>query len=288
MTQSQPVDPAADADRLADLALAEDGIRDLTTEVTVPGDMQATARVEFRATGIVAGIPYADSVIRACGLKPMEWRAAEGQRLFASAVIGVLSGHLAAILRAERPLLNMLQRASGIASATREYVTRIDGTRAKILHTRKTAPGLRLFDVRAVLAGGGHAHRLDLAHEVMVKDNHWRALENGGGSLTKALAESRKLGATRLHVEIESADQLRLACEAGATRLLIDNQSPEVVQAWVGVARRLSPGIELEASGGITLSNVRAYAEAGADYLSIGALTHSVKAADVSLEVDGR
>jgi nicotinate-nucleotide pyrophosphorylase (carboxylating) len=282
---NEPVDLAADPERVAREALAEDGPFDLTSEITIPPHLSGAAAIEFRKAGVVAGLAYADAVAAQSGLDRIRWSALEGERLFASGIIGTVSGNLRAMLRAERPLLNLLQRASGIATATRQYVDAVAGTGARILHTRKTAPGLRLLDVAAVVAGGGHRHRLDLAQQVMVKDNHWRALESTGKALREALEESKTRGAARCHVEVETAEQLELACEAGASRILIDNQIPEIVRAWSGVARTLSPGIEIEATGGIDLSNVRAYAEAGADFISIGALTHSVSAADIAMEV---
>jgi nicotinate-nucleotide pyrophosphorylase (carboxylating) len=200
-------------------------------------------------------------------------------------VVGLVRGTLAHVLRAERPMLNLLQRASGIATATRAYVDAVAGTSCRILHTRKTAPGLRALDIAAVLAGGGAAHRADLGHAVMVKDNHWRAIARGGGTLAAALDDARRRGVTALYVEVESLDQLEQACAAGATRLLVDNQTPAAVAEWGRRARELRPGIEIEATGGITLENVRAYAEAGADFVSVGALTHSVRAADLAIEV---
>jgi nicotinate-nucleotide pyrophosphorylase (carboxylating) len=182
-------------------------------------------------------------------------------------------------------MLNLLQRACGIASATRRYVEAVAGTPCRILHTRKTAPGLRALDVAAVLSGGGARHRLDLSHEVMVKDNHWQALRMARSNLGVALEEARSKGIRSLQVEVESVEQLEQACAAGATRLLVDNQTPETVRSWARRARELKPGIEIEATGGITLENVRAYAEAGADFISIGALTHSVIAADLGIEL---
>jgi nicotinate-nucleotide pyrophosphorylase (carboxylating) len=164
-------------------------------------------------------------------------------------------------------------------------VEEVRGTPCRILHTRKTAPGLRPLDVAAVVAGGGYLHRIDLAHEVMVKDNHWRALARHGAALEHALEEARTRGVKALYVEVESIEQLELACAAGATRLLVDNQRPKTVNAWTRLARERAPGIEIEATGGVSLDNVRAYAEAGPDYISIGALTHSVQAADIALEV---
>jgi nicotinate-nucleotide pyrophosphorylase (carboxylating) len=246
--------------------------------------LKAGGVIEYRSGGVLSGLPYADEVARLCGCR-IEWAAGEGDAVTQGTSVGVVRGELADILRAERPLLNFLQRASGIATATRSYVDAVQGTRTRILHTRKTAPGLRSLDISAVIAGGGHAHRMDLSHEVMIKDNHWHALARSGNTLDTALAEGRKRGLNALFVEIESLDQLELACAAGASRLLIDNQRPETVRAWAQLARERVSGIEIEATGGITLSNVRDYALAGADFISIGALTHSVTAADIAVEV---
>jgi nicotinate-nucleotide pyrophosphorylase (carboxylating) len=276
-----------DAERIAATALAEDGQTDVTTTLTVPSGVDAEGRIEYRSGGVVAGGAYADAVARACDCR-IEWRAPDGRVVPAGTTIGLVHGSLSRILRAERPMLNLLQRACGIATATRGYVQAVAGTRCRILHTRKTAPGLRSLDVAAVLAGGGARHRLDLGHEVMVKDNHWQALRMAGDDLAAALDEARAKGIASLQVEVESVEQLEQACAAGATRLLVDNQQPETVRTWGERARSLRPGIEIEATGGITLANVRAYAEAGADFISIGALTHSVVAADLGLEVGVR
>jgi nicotinate-nucleotide pyrophosphorylase (carboxylating) len=273
-----------DVERIAALALAEDGDTDITSAVTIPPGLEAEGRIEYRSGGVLAGAAFADAVARACDCR-IDWRAPDGRTVRAGALVGAVRGTLAHILRAERPMLNLLQRACGIATATRAYVDAVAGTHCKILHTRKTAPGLRALDLAAVLAGGGTAHRADLGHAVMVKDNHWQALKREGNTLAGALAEARRRGVTALYVEVESAEQLEQACAAGATRLLVDNQTPETVAAWARLARGLRPGIEIEATGGITLDNVRAYAEAGADYVSIGALTHSVRAADLGIEV---
>jgi nicotinate-nucleotide pyrophosphorylase (carboxylating) len=272
-----------EAERLAALVLAEDGNRDVTTAVTVPTGLPAEGLIEYRENGVLAGTAWADAVAHACDCR-VEWRAPDGRAVSAGTTVGIVRGTLARILRAERPLLNLLQRASGIATATRAYVDAVAGTPCRILHTRKTAPGLRALDIAAVLAGGGTRHRADLEHEVMVKDNHWQALRRSGGSLAKALGEARSQGITSLQVEVESVEQLEEAVSAGATRLLIDNQSPETVREWVSLARSRRV-IEIEATGGITLANVRAYAEAGVDFISVGALTHSVRAADLGIEV---
>jgi len=273
-----------DAARIAAVALAEDGESDVTTAVTVPVGLQAQGIIEFRSGGVLAGAAYADAVAQACDCR-IEWRVPDGRGVRPGTVVGVMHGALVRILRAERPMLNLLQRASGIATATRAYVDAVAGTGCRILHTRKTAPGLRALDIAAVLAGGGTRHRMDLSHEVMVKDNHWQAVVRGGGTLAGALTEARGRGVTALYVEVESLEQVDQACAAGATRLLVDNQTPDTVRAWAQRARDQVPGIEIEATGGITLENVRAYAEAGADFVSVGKLTHTVQAADLAVEV---
>lgn len=277
-------DLAADAARLARLVLAEDGPTDLTTTVTLRTPRHGQATIECRGSTVVAGLPYADAVVLEAGCK-VTWGVSEGT-MAGPGPIGRIAGDTAAILRAERPLLNLLQRGSGIASLTRQYVLAVSGLDCRILHTRKTAPGLRLFDAAAVLAGGGALHRLDLSHVVMIKDNHWRTIREDGIPLKEVLADARRRGALGCQVEVETEAQLREACDAGADRILVDNQAPTTVRDWGLLARTLLPGITIEATGGITLRNVRAFAEAGADYLSIGALTHSVQAADVALELD--
>lgn len=276
--------PQREIERIAAAALAEDGRLDITSALTVPSRVSGGGVIEYRSGGVLSGVVFADAVARGCGCT-IEWTAVEADTVAAGSAVGVVRGELRDVLRAERPVLNLLQRASGIATATRTFVDAIQGTRCRILHTRKTAPGLRALDVAAVLAGGGHRHRLDLSHEVMVKDNHWQALARDGTGLAQALAQGRKRGMTALYVEVESVEQLELACAAGATRLLVDNQPPATLRAWGQLARARSPEIEIEATGGITLANVRDYAEAGADYISIGALTHSVTAADIAIEV---
>lgn len=276
--------PPPDVERIAAVALAEDGESDLTSELTVPATLSAEAAVEYRNGGVLGGTAFADAIVRATRCS-IAWQAEEGSLVGAGSTIGLAQGNLRNLLRAERPLLNILQRASGIATMTQAFVRAVDGTGCRILHTRKTAPGLRGLDVAGVLAGGGATHRLDLAHEVMVKDNHWIALTRGGIAIERALEEARRRGISALYVEVESLEQVEAACSAGATRLLIDNQTPATLSGWASRARERLPGIEIEATGGITLDNVRDYAEAGADFVSIGALTHSVRAADLALEI---
>lgn len=277
-------DLAADAERLARLVLDEDGPIDLSTEVAGPGLEPGEGIIQFRKDGVLAGLPYADAVAR-LGQCRVEWTATEGQTVRRQEV-GRIHGAHRALLLVERPFLNLLQRASGIATITRRFVEALAGTPCTLLHTRKTAPGLRLFDVAAVQAGGGGIHRLDLSHTVMIKDNHWRLLERQGRTLHAALTTARERGAVACQVEVENETQVRTACAAGADRLLVDNQTPDVVGAWARLARSLRPGIRIEATGGLTLANVREYALAGADYVSVGGLTHSAPAADIALELD--
>jgi nicotinate-nucleotide pyrophosphorylase (carboxylating) len=277
-------DLAADARRLARLTLEEDGPADLTTAIVGPVPHPGTGTIEFRGRGVLAGQVYADAVARELDCE-VTWEAREGEQVTARA-IGRIRGDRAGLLRVERPLLNLLQRASGIASRTRQYVELLGDTPCRLLHTRKTAPGLRLFDVAAVVAGGGAVHRLDLAHTVMIKDNHWRLLAQARRSLDAALRQARERGALSCQVEVESEAQVRLACTAGADRLLIDNQRPAMVRAWSQLARTLRSDIAIEATGGITLENVRDFALAGADYVSVGGITHSPPAADIALELD--
>ena len=276
-------DLAADAERVARAALDEDGTRDVTTELVLTAPRLAGATLEYRRGGVVAGLRYATAAARLAGCAAT-WQAREGDWIEGSG--GRLEGDLSAILRAERPLLNLLQRATGIATATRSYVAAVAGTACRVLHTRKTAPGLRLFDAAAVVAGGGAVHRLDLSQTVMIKDNHWRALRATGRTLVQARDAARQRGAGGFQVEVESLAQVEEACAAGADRLLVDNQDPDTVARWARRARELFPPVLIEATGGITLETVRAYAAAGADFISVGALTHSVRAADIALTLE--
>ncbi len=273
----------ADAEGLAREVLAEDGSRDVTSEL-VASSGSGMGTVRSREEAVSACLDYASEVASQAGCH-VQWSVTEGDRVVPNSVLGKVSGEVAAILRAERPMLNLLQRACGIATATRRFVDAVSGTPCRVLHTRKTAPGLRVFDIAAVVAGGGHVHRLGLDQVVMIKDNHWAALEAQGTDLRTAVEEARRRGATAVQVEVESKAQVETACQAGADRLLIDNKSPEESGQLADLARRYVPDIEIEATGGITLDNVRAYAEAGAGFVSIGALTHSVQAVDLTLEI---
>lgn len=281
-------DVRQDALAMAERALAEDGPTDITSEVVGAAGVIATAVVEYRSGGVVAGSAYADAVVQQCDCGDLRWNKADGDVVEAGAVIATLEGDLARLLFAERTLLNFLQRACGIATVTRAFVDALTGTGCRVLHTRKTTPGLRVLDVHAVLSGGGGLHRLSLSSAVLVKDNHWHVLDSDGGNLRAACDAARDRGVSDIYVEVENIEQLRRACGAGATRLLIDNQEPTEFRRLASVARESVPNIEIEATGGMTLETARDYAEAGADFLSVGALTHSVIAADVALEITAR
>ena len=264
--------------------LSEDvGRLDVTTEHTVSSVARARGELLAKSECVVSGLPVARRVFEL--LDPAvtwEAEALAGAKVTAGACLARLSGYARPILTAERVALNLLQRMSGIATATRSYVEAVAGTRCKILDTRKTAPGLRPFDRQAVRDGGGVNHRYDLSEMALIKDNHRRLA--GGVALAVAAARA---GAPRIviEVEVESEEELREALTAGADQVLIDNQTPETVARWCAIARKAIRQPFLEASGNMLLSTVRAYALTGVDAVSVGALTHSVRAADISLEL---
>lgn len=280
-------DVEQDAVELAGRALAEDGPTDITSELVGAAGVAASAALEYRSGGVVAGSAYANAVARLCDCGELRWSVRDGETVIPGTTVATVDGDLARILVAERTLLNFLQRACGIATATRAFVDAVAGTGCQVLHTRKTAPGLRVFDVDAVLAGGGGLHRLSLSSAVLVKDNHWHVLDSRSG-LRAVCDLARRRGVEGIYVEVENLEQLKCACDAGATRLLIDNRNSAEFRRLAAVAREAAPNIEIEATGGITLGAAREYAEAGADFLSVGALTHSVIAADVALEITAR
>ena len=267
--------------------LAEDvGRRDVTTETTVSAEARASGELVAKSDCVVSGMPVARRVFELLD-SDLRWEAEApaGARVEAGGRLARLSGRARAILTAERVALNLLQRMCGIATETRRFVDAVSGTPCRVLDTRKTAPGLRPFDRQAVRDGGGTNHRYDLAEMALVKDNHRRL----AGGVARAVAAARA-GAPELsiEVEVESEEELREALSAGADRVLIDNQTPETVARWCAIARQSAKPPFIEASGNMRLSTVRAYAEAGVDAVSVGALTHSVRAADISLELSPR
>jgi nicotinate-nucleotide pyrophosphorylase (carboxylating) len=271
---------------LARRALAEDlGRGDITSELTVGEGARALGRFVAREELVVCGIEAARAVF--CEADP-ELRfaalAAEGERLSAGSVLAEVEGSARSILAAERVALNLLMRLSGIATLTRRYVREVEGTRARIADTRKTAPGMRLLEKAAVRAGGGTNHRAGLDDGLLIKDNHLVLAGGVGEAVRRAKAGAPHL--LKVEVEVESLDELEEALAAGADAVLLDNMSPEEVRDAVELARRRRPEVVVEVSGGVDLKTVRAYAEAGPDLISVGALTHSAPAADISLEVE--
>jgi nicotinate-nucleotide pyrophosphorylase (carboxylating) len=272
---------AADTlERIAFAALAEDvGEGDVTTEATVDEDAVGTAELLLREPGVVCGLGVAEAVFRA--LDPdlrFEPLVDEGTSVPGGTAVARVTGPERAILTGERTALNFLARLSGIATLTRRYVDAVAGTRAAILDTRKTTPGLRALEKHAVVTGGGRNHRFGLDDGVLVKDNHLRA----AGSVATAVERLRSATPLPVEVECDTLEQVSDALTAQADAILLDNMSLDELRAAVELARVRA---RLEASGGVTLDNVRAIAETGVDEISVGALTHSARSLDVSLEL---
>ena len=278
-----PVDPAVVVDMVR-AALAEDvGAGDLTAAL-LPAAARMRARVITREPAVVCGQAWVEAVYRA--LDPqvqLRWRVRDGARAAAGDTLLEVEGPARALLTGERTALNFLQTLSGTATATRAYVDAIAGTKARILDTRKTVPGLRLAQKYAVRCGGGDNHRVGLYDAILLKENHIAAAGSVTAALRAAQAAVRGAGAF-IECEVETLDQLKEALAAGATRLLLDNFSLDNLRAAVKAADGRA---QLEASGGIHLGNVRAVAETGVDFISIGALTKHVHAVDLSLRFSG-
>jgi nicotinate-nucleotide pyrophosphorylase (carboxylating) len=275
--------------RIVRISLDEDGVQeDLTTDALVPKEQRAAAVIVAKEHGVLAGLPVAMAVFATldASLK-FEPLVHEGTALAPGKTVARISGALAPILTGERVALNFLQRLSGIATATRAAVDAVAGTGCLILDTRKTTPGLRELERYAVRIGGGHNHRFNLAGAVLIKDNHLAAARLRGQTISDVLAAARKrvTNRTRIEIEVTNVAEVREAIDAGAKALLLDNMAPDAIRQAVEIARR-ADSIELEASGGVTMDNIRSVAETGVDFISVGALTHSVRALDLSLEVE--
>jgi nicotinate-nucleotide pyrophosphorylase (carboxylating) len=260
-------------------ALAEDvGAGDVTTQATVPEGAQAVATVTQKAPGVVFGLELAEAAFRQCDPSlQIERLCPEGAWQEPGTPVLRVAGAAAAILVAERTALNFLQRLSGVATLTARYVRAIDGTGARILDTRKTTPTLRPLEKAAVVAGGGTSHRFGLFDMVLIKENHVAA---AGGIGPAVLAARERFADIPIEVECQTADEVTEALAAGAPRILLDNMTPDQMRA---IATDVAGRAELEASGGIDLDTVRAAAETGVDFVSVGALTHSAPALDLSL-----
>ncbi len=293
-------------DALLEQALIEDkAAGDTTTNLTIDPRLRATGSILARQEMVVCGLgtvpQFLEIFSRLDKRAPAQTRfevishpeVFDGVRVHENQVLAVIRHNARALLSCERVILNLMQHLSGIATLTRKFVDAIHGTNAHVLDTRKTVPGLRALEKYAVLCGGGTNHRLDLASGILIKNNH---ISLGGGLpavLTRAL-EKRKKG-QRVQVEVRSVQELEEALEFGAEAILLDNMTPKEVKRAVERIRRASVEqtkiaqelrwIPTEASGGIILENIRAYAETGVDFISVGALTHSAKAADISMRI---
>jgi nicotinate-nucleotide pyrophosphorylase (carboxylating) len=263
-------------------ALREDvGSGDITSRSTISSDARGVARIAAKQTMTVGGLAVAAEIMRIVDAG-VEFKlvSADGAFVAAGNVLAEARGAARSLLTAERTVLNFLQRLSGIATLTRHYVNRIQGMRARIVDTRKTAPGLRVLDKYAVSLGGGVNHRAGLFDGVLIKNNHLAFHPAAADAVREA---RRYLGhLVKIEVEVHYLDELLAVVEAGADVVLLDNFTPELTRQAVDLAAGRVP---LESSGGITLDNVRDYAEAGVDYISIGALTHSVPAVDIHMRI---
>ncbi|MGD0906530.1 MAG: carboxylating nicotinate-nucleotide diphosphorylase [Candidatus Acidiferrales bacterium] len=268
--------------------LAEDiGAGDITTETTVAAGQRARGEVVAKAPLVLAGIDLFAEVFRLLdSVVRVEIICHDGEELPPGQIPARVTASARALLTGERVALNLLQRLSGVATLTRRFVQAIDGTGAEILDTRKTTPGLRSLEKYAVRVGGGRNHRKDLGEAVLIKDNHIRLA--GGVSAALVGAEAASGRASWIEVEVTNIDELNEAVGHNPDVVLLDNMSPSLVRQAVERVRLHRPPqkIRTEASGGITLANVREFAEAGVDWISIGALTHSAPAVDISFEIE--
>jgi nicotinate-nucleotide pyrophosphorylase (carboxylating) len=287
MTTSTPYLDQDLVRRVVRAALEEDGaFHDITTETTVPATQRGRGVFLAKDNGVIAGLPLSEAAFAALDAS-IRMRAVlkDGDWVEAGRIIAEIEGPLAPILSAERIALNFLQRLSGTATATRALVEASRGTRARVVDTRKTTPGLRALERYAVRVGGGHNHRFNLTDGVLVKDNHLAAGRSRGLSLGEIVAEARA-GAPhtlRIEVEVTSLEETVEAVAAGADVILLDNMSPaEMAEA----VRQVNGRALTEASGGVTIANIRAIAETGVDIISSGSLTHSARALDISLEIE--
>ena len=275
-------------------ALAEDkATSDVTTAVTIEPSLRAAATIIAKEECVLSGlgcIPrFLDIFARLDGKSSGRYEVIshpeifDGVRVRKGQAVAVIRHNARVILACERVILNLMQRMSGIATLTRRYVDEIKGTGVKVLDTRKTIPGLRILDKYAVRCGGGENHRLDLSDGILIKNNHITL----GGGIVKVLErakERRKPGQT-IDIEVRNPTELELALDHGAESLLLDNMTPAEVKKSVEFVRERGLKILIEASGGITLENIRKYALAGPDYISVGALTHSAPAVDLSMRI---
>ncbi len=275
-------------------ALLEDrATRDATTQACIDPRMRATATIHAKQACILSGLGAVNRILEIYSNLDKSVighhevishpEVFDGVRLHDRQAVAVIRHNARVILSCERVILNLLQRMSGIATITRRYVDVIGGTNARILDTRKTVPGMRLLDKYAVRCGGGHNHRLDLSDGVLIKNNHISL----GGGIAQVLkkAHEARVGTQPIEIEVRTMEELEEALANGAEAILLDNMDPTTVRKAVERVANHTRRIPLEASGGMNLENVRSYAETGVDYISVGALTHSPQAVDMSMKI---
>lgn len=274
-------------DRLIDLAFAEDvGDGDATTLSTIPAGSMGRQHLLIKQEGILAGVDVAHRVFERFdpNLK-MTVYINDGTHVKPGDIAFVVEGPTRSLLQTERTMLNIMQRMSGIATTTAEYQKRLEGLKTKVLDTRKTTPGMRILEKEAVKIGGGANHRIGLFDMILIKDNH---VDFAGGitaAVNRAKAWCKENGKDlRIEVEVRNTDEILEALAAGVDRIMLDNFTPERTAEAVKLIREKNPDVEIESSGGITLETLRPYGEAGVDFISVGALTHSVKGLDMSFK----
>lgn len=288
---SQPHPPAFPGDALAKLlplAFEEDeGSGDITSEATLPESAMGEALLSAKESGVLAGLPAVERIFRHRGHAPrLNFHHREGEAVAPGDKVLTLEGPLKALLVCERILLNVLQRLSGIATATRAHARALDGSATRLLDTRKTIPGWRALDKYAVAVGGGVNHRMGLFDRVLIKDNHAAACGSVRAAVDKVQARYGR--AYPIEAEVKSIDELRTLLDSAADTVLLDNMDDAALAACVALARKEAPRLKLEASGNMTLDRLARIKGLGLDFVSVGALTHSVKALDLSLNILGR
>lgn len=271
--------------RISDFLSEDLGRGDITTQATVPPDSRGIGRFLAKEDIVVCGIEVAEAVFMHLDPEssPLEPTVADGEEVKSGTVFATQKGFADVLLAGERTALNLIQRLSGIATLTRQYVKAIQGTNAHIVDTRKTVPGMRMLEKYAVTVGGAKNHRLGLDDGVLIKDNH---IALAGGVKEAVNAAKQKVGHLhKIEVEITNWHQLREAILAGADIVMLDNQTPEESAKLVEMARNMNENVLIEASGGMSLETVRDYAEAGVDLISVGKITHSARAVDISFKI---
>jgi nicotinate-nucleotide pyrophosphorylase (carboxylating) len=273
-------------DRRVREALDEDiGPGDLTAEATVPEGARCRARLVAKQAGVLSGMRPFRRAFDLAGAAPESWHASEdGARFAPGDVLAAFEGDTRGTLSGERVALNFLQRLSGTATLTAQFVDAVGELPCRVCDTRKTTPLFRPLEREAVRHGGGANHRYNLASGVLIKENHIRAA--GGVAAALHAVQGKAPHLVGIEIEVTTLDELREALGAGATAVLLDNMDLDTMREAVGLARELAPGVLLEASGNVTVARVRAIAETGVDLVSVGALTHSAPAADVSLLIE--